>query len=200
VVNNLEQQKQVVVSDDCPCHHGGAQTLGSNYVCPSVLDGIAYIQGQGETWYNNMVASIIIQQIIQSPNYQNGDISALDIGGRGIRSSPVYPAVHSIPFGGFLSWSELQGRFATIKAYANGTGAVPVWLTPEQLALFTSPLFCMDAQACFNYYTNGQVWIAGTFMALAMSGMNIFMLQMYIMGQVGLGILLLLCLQSAGWG
>ena len=204
------------VDDGCPCHqgNGGAQTMsGGQIVCPGIISGIGYIQSQGETWYNAMVQAAAQQgqqyYLRQMFGMYRGEAPVMMMiggGSMGTLTAIQHESISSVaisdhvtpyyPNYGFLSWSTLQTRFAAILAYDDGTGPVPSFWTPTQLALYTSTGFCNNAQNCFWMYAVGQTWLAGVWMALGAAGQQGAGLEMWLIGQVGLGALLVECLGS----
>ncbi len=229
-----------VVDDGCPCHQndGGVQTMSGDVICPGIISGIAYIQSQGEAWYNNMVQSSspswnpspspnqLIYLLLGGDQGGRGDDGSGDNSGSGgfqsiiqsgeishslqsslVESSSVStsvsisehltPVPHLNPYG-FLSWATLQTRFDAILAYNNG-GPVPSFWTPQMTALYTSAAFCNSAQNCFWMYAVGQTWIAGVWMALGAAGQAGAGMEMWLIGQVGMGAMLVMCLESSGW-
>ena len=201
-----------IVDDGCPCHQGGVQTTGGGIICPGIISGMDYITSLGEAGYNAYVQSVA-QQAQQQYLHQlfslyRGDSPILLLNG-GTRTAVVHGDIsltsvsaQMTPFYpnyGFMSWSTLQTRFAEIRAYDAGTGPVPSFWTPQMTALYTSTAFCNDATNCFWMYAVGQTWMAGVWMALGAAGQAGAGLEMWLIGQVGLGALLISCLESSGW-
>jgi len=201
-----------IEDDGCPCRHtndGGFLTMsGGGIVCPSIIDGIMYIQSQGEAWYNAQV-QIVIQQWKQQYIHQffNRDHGKSLVLGEnsGTLTTIYHDGVSSlsiesqaIPYYGihFLSWETLQARFAEILAYNNG-GPEPSFWTPQQVALYTSPSWCVDARTCLELGGALELGIL-LFMALSSASTNPYGALAFIGLSMADILLVLCCINSIG--